>query len=53
VYFGTRNGWLYGSRDEGESWSVIEENLPPVTCVRAIGVRGLRKARPARRRKAA
>jgi hypothetical protein len=53
VYFGTRNGWLYGSRDEGESWSVIEENLPPVTCVRAVSVRGLRKARPARRRKAA
>lgn len=52
VYFGTRNGWLYGSRDEGESWSVIEENLPPVTCVRAVSVRG-RKARPARRRKAA
>ena len=53
VYFGTRNGWLYGSRDEGESWSVIEESLPPVTCVRAVSVRGLRKARPARRRKAA
>jgi hypothetical protein len=32
---------------------VIERNLPPVTCVRAVSVRGLRKARPARRRKAA
>jgi photosystem II stability/assembly factor-like uncharacterized protein len=53
VYFGTRNGWLYGSRDEGESWTVIEENLPPVTCVRAVTVRGLRKERPARRRRRA
>ncbi len=49
VYFGTRNGWLYASRDEGESWSVVEENLPPVTCVRAVTVRGVGKARPARR----
>lgn len=53
VYFGTRNGWLYGSRDEGESWSVIEKTLPPVTCVRAVRVGGPRKRRAARRRRKA
>ncbi|HLN92317.1 MAG TPA: exo-alpha-sialidase [Thermoanaerobaculia bacterium] len=53
VYFGTRNGWLYGSRDEGQSWSAIEESLPPVTCVRAVTIRSLGKARPARRRRKA
>lgn len=53
VYFGTRNGWLYASRDDGDSWSVVEENLPPVTCVRAVTVRIVRKARPARRRRRA
>lgn len=56
VYFGTRNGWLYASRNEGESWSAISENLPPITCVRAVTVRGSRKkatARTAPRRRAA
>lgn len=63
VYFGTRNGWLYASRDEGDSWSVVCESLPQITCVRAVTVRGrarARKPRPAaparrstRRRKAA
>ena len=56
VYFGTRNGWLYGSRDEGDSWSVIEESLPPITCVRAVTVRNVgsrRRAAVRRRRKAA
>jgi photosystem II stability/assembly factor-like uncharacterized protein len=53
VYFGTRNGWLYGSRDEGESWSVIEDSLPPITCVRAMTVRRPAKARAPRRRRAA
>jgi photosystem II stability/assembly factor-like uncharacterized protein len=51
VYFGTRNGRLYGSRDAGDGWTAIHENLPPVTCVRAIGVRGI--ARRSRRRRAA
>jgi hypothetical protein len=53
VYFGTRNGWLYGSRDEGETWSVIEDSLPPITCVRAVTVRRLARARLARRRRKA
>jgi hypothetical protein len=55
IYFGTRNGRLYGSRDEGETWSVVADDLPPVTCVRAVGVR-LRAAsekKRGRRRRAA
>jgi photosystem II stability/assembly factor-like uncharacterized protein len=38
VYFGTRNGKLFGSRDEGESWSVVADGLPPVVCVEAAVV---------------
>ncbi len=63
VYFGTRNGWLYASRDEGESWSAVSENLPQITCVRAVTIRVRSRARRprqalparrgARRRKAA
>ncbi len=50
VYFGTRNGWLYASRDEGESWSAVSENLPQITCVRAVTIHARSRAR---RRKAA
>jgi len=35
VYFGTRTGWLYGSRDDGESFEVLADGLPPIVCVRA------------------
>ncbi|NHC12322.1 WD40/YVTN/BNR-like repeat-containing protein [Motilibacter deserti] len=35
VYFGNRNGEVYASRDEGESWSVVARHLPDVLCVRA------------------
>jgi photosystem II stability/assembly factor-like uncharacterized protein len=34
IYFGTRNGKLFGSRDAGDSWQVIEADLPPVVCVK-------------------
>jgi photosystem II stability/assembly factor-like uncharacterized protein len=34
VYFGTRNGKLYGSNDAGDSWTAIQESLPPVVCVK-------------------
>ncbi|HSE64007.1 MAG TPA: hypothetical protein VLG15_10415, partial [Thermoanaerobaculia bacterium] len=55
VYFGTRNGRLYGSRDEGDTWSVIEESLPPITCVRAVTVRNVARRRraPVRKRRRA
>ncbi|MDQ1483031.1 MAG: hypothetical protein QOF35_1107 [Actinomycetota bacterium] len=35
IYFGTRNGEVYASVDEGESFSRIAEQLPDVLCVRA------------------
>jgi photosystem II stability/assembly factor-like uncharacterized protein len=34
VYFGTRSGRLYGSNDEGKSWQLIQEGLPPIVCVK-------------------
>lgn len=34
LYFGTRNGKLFGSNDAGSSWYAIEEGLPPVVCVK-------------------
>jgi photosystem II stability/assembly factor-like uncharacterized protein len=34
VYFGTRSGSLYGSNDEGKSWQLIQEGLPPIVCVK-------------------
>ncbi|HXT19297.1 MAG TPA: exo-alpha-sialidase, partial [Thermoanaerobaculia bacterium] len=35
VYFGTRSGKVYASRDGGDSWSAVAEALPPVVCVKA------------------
>jgi photosystem II stability/assembly factor-like uncharacterized protein len=35
VYFGTRNGEVYGSPDEGEQWHLVAAHLPDVLCVRA------------------
>ncbi len=34
IYFGTRNGEVYASADEGEHWQRIAEHLPDVLCVR-------------------
>jgi photosystem II stability/assembly factor-like uncharacterized protein len=34
IYFGTRNGQIFGSRDEGKTWQKIAEGLPAVTCIR-------------------
>jgi photosystem II stability/assembly factor-like uncharacterized protein len=33
IYFGTNTGKLFGSRDEGDSWRVIADNLPPIYSV--------------------
>ncbi|MEV4638666.1 exo-alpha-sialidase [Actinoplanes sp. NPDC049548] len=38
VYFGTRAGDVFASRDEGESWSTVASHLPDVLCVRAVQV---------------
>jgi hypothetical protein len=40
IYFGTRSGKVYGSNDEGKSWQLILEGLPPVVCVKAAVVGG-------------
>lgn len=34
IYFGTRAGEVYASRDEGESWSCVADHLPDVLAVR-------------------
>lgn len=38
IYFGTRCGEVYSSRDEGDSWQRIAAHLPDVLCVRAAVV---------------
>ncbi len=38
LYFGTRNGKLFGSADAGESWQSIMEGLPPVVCVKTAAI---------------
>lgn len=38
VYFGTRSGKVFGSADEGESWSELADGLPPVVSVKAAVV---------------
>ena len=38
LWFGTRTGQVYGSNDEGESWRLVADLLPPVVCVKAAVV---------------
>lgn len=33
VYFGTSSGQLYGSADEGRTWSLVADHLPPIWSV--------------------
>jgi hypothetical protein len=35
VVVGTRDGCVYASRDEGESFTLVADHLPDVLCVRA------------------
>ncbi|MEP6944727.1 MAG: exo-alpha-sialidase [Acidobacteriota bacterium] len=35
VYFGTKNGKLFGSADNGDSWKTIQGSLPEITCVKS------------------
>jgi hypothetical protein len=35
IYFGTRDGDVYASRDEGEHWQLVAAHLPEVLCVRS------------------
>ncbi|MFH8367218.1 WD40/YVTN/BNR-like repeat-containing protein [Streptomyces sp. NPDC018031] len=38
VYFGNRNGEVFASEDEGDSWRQLARHLPDVLCVRAAVV---------------
>jgi photosystem II stability/assembly factor-like uncharacterized protein len=38
IYFGTRNGKLFGSADAGDTWREISDALPPIVCVKAAVV---------------
>ena len=38
IYFGTRLGEVYASRDEGDSWSMIAGHLPDVLSVRVAEI---------------
>ena len=38
LYFGARNGAVWGSADEGETWRQLIADLPDVMCVRAAAV---------------
>jgi hypothetical protein len=53
VYFGTRSGKIFASRDEGASWKKIADGLPAVTCVKAAAVSRAAGARRSPRRAAA
>ena len=35
LYFGTESGEVFGSADEGETWFLAAEHLPPIASVRA------------------
>jgi photosystem II stability/assembly factor-like uncharacterized protein len=39
VYFGTETGQVYGSVDEGRTWSLLADNLPDVWSVEAAQLR--------------
>jgi photosystem II stability/assembly factor-like uncharacterized protein len=36
IYFGTRTGQLFGSRDNGDTWTMIEDFLPQIYSVRTL-----------------
>lgn len=35
IFFGTNTGKIFGSRNEGDSWSVVADNMPPVYSISA------------------
>jgi len=38
IYFGTRSGKVYGSRDEGKNWKKLFDGLPQILCVKVAVV---------------
>ena len=53
VYFGTRSGKLFASREEGRGWELLREGLPPVVSVKAARIANVRARRERRERAAA
>jgi photosystem II stability/assembly factor-like uncharacterized protein len=56
IYFGTRSGKIYGSNNQGNSWQLLADGLPAITCVKAAVVgesRAERRAHPAKPAKTA
>jgi hypothetical protein len=51
VYFGTRSGRLFASRDGGDSWTVVAENLPPILCVKTLVVAKKKKEKKEKKAK--
>lgn len=45
VYFGTRSGKLYASRDGGDAWREIATGLPPIVCVKSATVQAAARGR--------
>jgi len=33
IYFGTNTGKLFGSANEGDTWGLVADNLPPIYSV--------------------
>jgi hypothetical protein len=52
IYFGTRGGRLYATRDEGRAWTPIADGLPAIVCVKAATI-SREPSRSARRSKVA
>jgi photosystem II stability/assembly factor-like uncharacterized protein len=40
LYFGTRSGKLFGSRNGGRTWETIADALPAITCIKAAVLGG-------------
>jgi hypothetical protein len=38
VYFGTSTGHLYASTDEGDEWTCIADNMPPIYSVETLAI---------------
>ena len=38
IFFGTKNGKLFASANDGDSWKLIEGSLPEIYCVKAYSI---------------
>jgi hypothetical protein len=38
IYFGTSDGTLFVSADEGEGWTAVAAHLPPITSIETTTV---------------